>query len=280
LINNDAAARRSRTPRPQTSTRTRKASIPKNLKPTRTPPKNKPKSSSPSGKPKLIKQFDCSKGIESRSQFRTQKMAVGKCTGQKLEEIKSAFGVAYKICAAAEREVSHISKLTADRQAFYWNSYNSRRESSLGYWFGETTPLKNIKYVLTEIIRTLKAWEKAFRKGFWGKQPVFVRCKTVNAVGNPPARHLVRNTIEICPPFFKQPSFVQRAITILHEMGHWLHGSATKPRDERCSICKAVGTERRTCATETRVRFSLRKQYFEEAIRETSLLNTTRVTTR
>jgi hypothetical protein len=70
----------------------------------------------------------------------------------------------------------------------------------------------------------------------WG-QPVFVRCKKAGCVGGGPARHLLRNTIEFCRPYFKDFSESERAQTTLHEMGHWLYGIATKPRDERSSHC-------------------------------------------
>ena len=65
---------------------------------------------------------------------------------------------------------------------------------------------------------------------------MFIRRKEIEPVfGDPPARHIARNTIELMPDYFDLTP-AEQAVSLLHEMGHWAIGM-TAPRDERDDLC-------------------------------------------
>ncbi len=173
----------------------------------------------------------------SAARFRTQRRAAGSCTGRNFERARDAFFHAFELCSTARHELRWL-EARRDRQAGLWNAFHGRREASLGFWFGETVPTRgNLSYTIRRISTVLAAWNRAFEVGFRGNRPVFLRCKVAEPLaGNPAARHVARNTIELMPRFFRQAIGERRSITMLHEMGHWCIG-ATKPRDERNSLC-------------------------------------------
>ena len=72
--------------------------------------------------------------------------------------------------------------------------------------------------MLHKIDDMLTEWSMAFSGGFRDILPVFIRCKSKNGVGGGPARHIVKNTIELFPRYFDMPP-AKQSITMLHEMG-------------------------------------------------------------
>jgi acyl carrier protein len=173
----------------------------------------------------------------SAARFRTQRRAVGSCTGQRLQMVRNAYLRAFEVCGSARNELRWLEQRRG-KEATLWNAFHTRPEASLGYWFGETVPTRgNLRYTIQRIGRVIRAWTRCFDVGFRGNLPVFIRCKVAEPLaGDPAARHVARNTIELMPRFFRQAIPERRALVMLHEMGHWSIG-ATEPRDERYSLC-------------------------------------------
>ncbi len=172
----------------------------------------------------------------SDCKFRRQRRGIGKCTGEKLKRVKSAFGNAYIMVEAAKLEVRLIQK-RPDLAQVFWHGSVKFEEASLSYWFGEDYSDRKLANTLHEIEQILSEWSSAFRSGFRDVLPVFIRCKSKGPVsGNAPARHLVKNTIELMPRYFEMER-AKQVITMMHEMGH-RSTSLLRPRDERhTGIC-------------------------------------------
>jgi hypothetical protein len=166
--------------------------------------------------------------------FRRQRTAVGKCTGNKLKAVKRAYLAAYCLVEGARREINTISR-NSDA-GILWHGSVEYVEASLAYWFGADYSPAQMSRMLTRIEGILTEWSLSFCAGFRGLLPVFIRCKSVNAVGDGTlGRHLVKNTIELTPAYFNL-SRNQQTITLLHEMGH-RSTAMLKPRDERHDLC-------------------------------------------
>lgn len=166
--------------------------------------------------------------------FRRQGVGVGKCTGNKLKVVKRAYLEAYCLVEGARREVNAISRNPDAR--ILWHGSVVYKEASLAYWFGANYSPAQMNRMLTKIEGILTEWSLAFCAGFRSLLPVFIRCKSVGAVGDGTlGRHLVKNTIELTPIYFSR-SRNQQAITLLHEMGH-RSTALLKPRDERHDLC-------------------------------------------
>ena len=168
--------------------------------------------------------------------FRRQRAGIGKCTGNKLKQVKRAYLNAYCLCESALQEVRAIQRSGADAQVL-WHASTRHRSASLGYWFGENYENRQMNRMLTKIEAILAQWSLSFCSGFRGLLPVFIRCKSYNSVlgDHINARHIAANTIELMPRFFDQ-SQDGRTVIMLHEMGH-RSTALLKPRDERHSLC-------------------------------------------
>ena len=166
--------------------------------------------------------------------FRRQRVAVGKCTGNKLKAVKRAYLAAYCLVEGARREINAILRNSDAR--ILWHGSVKYEEASLAYWFGANYSPAQMNRMLTKIEGILTEWSLAFCAGFRGLLPVFIRCKSVGAVGDGTlGRHWVKNTIELTPAYFNL-SRNQQTITLLHEMGH-RSTALLKPRDERHDLC-------------------------------------------
>ncbi|MEP2103385.1 MAG: hypothetical protein ABJP02_18320 [Parasphingorhabdus sp.] len=168
------------------------------------------------------------------TKFRRQKRGVGKCTGNKLKSVMSAYSNAYYLAESARQEVLAIRQ-SLDAELLWHASYKYE-EASLAHWFGADYSPRQINRMLTKIEAILTEWSLAFCGGFRGLLPVWIRCKSKNGVGGGPARHLVANTIELFPRYFEMSQY-RRWITMLHEMGHRSTALLT-PRDERHDLCE------------------------------------------
>lgn len=169
----------------------------------------------------------------AHAKFRRQRVGVGKCTGDKLKAVKRAFSNAYFLVETARMEVAEVRR--SPDMMILWHASLKHRESSLSYWFGADYDPQQTRRMLTKIEDILSEWSKAFRSGFRGMLPVWIRCKSKNGVGGGPARHLVANTIELFPRYFNMTRS-KRCVTMLHEMGHRSTALLT-PRDERHDLC-------------------------------------------
>lgn len=116
-----------------------------------------------------------------------------------------------------------------------WHASDKHEEASLAYWFGADYSPSRTNQVLTKIESVLTEWSLAHCAGFRGLLPVWIRCKSRDNDSATPARHLVANTIELFPRYFRM-SQRKRWVTMLHEMGHRSTGLLT-PRDERHDLC-------------------------------------------
>lgn len=166
----------------------------------------------------------------TKAKFRRQRIGIGKCTGGKLKDVTRAFSFAYEMLECAKYEIRAMKRNPVDARTL-WHASREFKEASLAYWFGRDyslTMLRKIDDMLTE-------WSRAFRGGFRNRLPVFIRCKSKNGVGGGPARHIVKNTIELFPRYFDMPR-ARQSVTMLHEMGHRCE-SLLKPRDERHDLC-------------------------------------------
>ncbi|MGH1490233.1 MAG: hypothetical protein ACRBK7_12710 [Acidimicrobiales bacterium] len=170
----------------------------------------------------------------SDAKFRRQRVGAGKCTGSDLTDVRRAFAEAYMMIECAKEEVRSILRKPEDARVL-WHASLEHETSSLSYWFGENYTQKQTMEMLHHIDDILTEWSLAFCGGFRDLLPVFIRCKTKNGVGDGPARHLVKNTIELFPRYFDMVR-ARRTITMLHEMGHRCK-SLLKPRDERHDLC-------------------------------------------
>jgi len=168
------------------------------------------------------------------AKFRRQTRGVGKCTGTKLKQVTSAFGNSYFFAECARQEVAAIRRSTD--AMLLWHASYKHPEASLAYWFGADYSPSQINKMLAKIESILTEWSLAHCAGFRDLLPVWIRCKSKNGVGTGPARHLVKNTIELFPRYFEM-SQNRRTITMLHEMGHRSTGLLT-PRDERHDLCE------------------------------------------
>lgn len=171
---------------------------------------------------------------KSEAKFRRQRVGSGKCTGGKLTDVRRAFGSAYYLLEAAKEEVRAIKRNPTDARVL-WHASMENEKSALSYWFGEDYSQQETMRLLQKIDEILSAWSLAFCAGFRDLLPVFIRCKSKNGVGDGPARHLVKNTIELFPRYFDMPR-AKQTITMLHEMGHRCKSLLT-PRDERHDLC-------------------------------------------
>jgi hypothetical protein len=194
--------------------------------------------------------------LPTSGRFRTFESGVGACTGSRFKMLKRAFSEAHFVVRQALKDLDSLSEASDAERRWAWNATTEYHPewTTLGYWFGEEIghDPQGLENTLGYIHEMIARWELAFRKGFYyNGNGVFFRCKESDCLGDPPARHLTRNTIELCPPFFDDPpendverrriENEERLITVVHEMGHWLLGSATRPRDERRSFVCSGG---------------------------------------
>lgn len=170
----------------------------------------------------------------SAAKFRATKRGAGKCTGNKLRDVTSAFTSSYYFAESARQEVAAIRR--SNDAVLLWHASLEYEEASLAYWFGADYRPQQINKMLAKIERTLTEWTLAHCAGFRGLLPVWIRCKSRNGVGDGvPARHIAANTIALFPRYFNM-SQNRRLVTMLHEMGHRSVG-VLKPRDERHGLC-------------------------------------------
>jgi hypothetical protein len=170
----------------------------------------------------------------SEARFRRQRAGIGKCTGGKLTAVRRAYAFAYVMLESAKEEVRAIKRSGTDARVL-WHAYMEADEARLSHWFGENYSQQEVMTLLHKIDDMLSEWSMAFCGGFRDILPVFIRCKSKNGVGDGPARHIVKNTIELFPRYFDMPP-ARQAITMLHEMGHRCK-SLLKPRDESHDLC-------------------------------------------
>jgi len=169
-----------------------------------------------------------------QAKFRRQRVGIGKCTGDKLKDVKRAFANSYMMLECAKIEVRKIRQNPTDARIL-WHASKEFEEASLSYWFGENYSQRETMTMLHKIDDILTEWSMAYCGGFRDILPVFIRCKSKNGVGGGPARHLVKNTIELFPRYFNMTR-QRQTVTMLHEMGHRCK-SLLKPRDERHDLC-------------------------------------------
>jgi len=170
----------------------------------------------------------------TRSKFRRQRRGIGKCTGGKLKDVMRAFGSSYMMLECAKIEVRKMKSNPTDARIL-WHASHEFEEASLSNWFGENYTQGETMTMLHKIDDMLTEWSMAYCGGFRGILPIFIRCKSKNGVGGGPARHLVKNTIELFPRYFDMTR-QRQTVTMLHEMGHRCK-SLLKPRDERHHLC-------------------------------------------
>jgi hypothetical protein len=172
----------------------------------------------------------------SDAQFRRQRIGVGKLTGSELDQVRRAYGRAFLVCGSAWHELRSLQENSED-MAVLWNGSIDFANASLGFWFGESVSEDDaLRTTVSKIREVVDAWLSGFRCGFRDMLPVFIRRKAIEPVfGDPPARHIARNTIELMPDYFDLTP-AQQAVSLLHEMGHWAIG-VTAPRDERDDLC-------------------------------------------
>ena len=170
----------------------------------------------------------------TEAKFRRQRVGIGKCTGSKLKDVRRAFAFSYMMLECAKEEVRAIKRSPTDARIL-WHASQEFEEASLGYWFGENYNQRDTMTMLHKIDDMLSEWSMAYCGGFRDILPVFIRCKSKNGVGGGPARHIVKNTIELFPRYFGMEK-AKQSVTMLHEMGHRCK-SLLKPRDERHDLC-------------------------------------------
>lgn len=171
----------------------------------------------------------------SEAKFRRQARGLGKCVGEQLAQVRRAYALAYALCTAARSEIAAMQRQPENIEIL-WHASLRLERAAPAYWFGEDYEKRTIQNVALDVGEILRNWERAFIAGFRGHLPVFIRCKSVAPLfGDPPARHIAKNTIELMPSYF-QLTPAKQAITLLHEMGH--HSTAAlRPRDERHRLC-------------------------------------------
>ena len=183
--------------------------------------------------------------------FRAKVKGRAKCVGSDLDVVSLVFFEAYQRCRAAELELDYLATLDPGMMAYYWGRFDHLPESALSYWFGDNlwlpTPIPEIPGTATTfdvfgrfafVRRVVRAVGHAFRNGFRNNNKgVRIRCKSRGCAGGAGARHLKRNTITICPPFFGFEREVQ-IYALLHEMHHW-SVKPLAPRDRNNPLCES-----------------------------------------
>ncbi|MBL4685904.1 MAG: hypothetical protein JKY37_15015 [Nannocystaceae bacterium] len=178
----------------------------------------------------------------SPARFRRQEHAIGKCVGGNLQAVAEAFEAAYVICRAAELELDFFVTLSDAELLLLWEaSFDDGNNASLAYWFGAANS-PDLVSRRNWIAAVVHAVSYAFRNGFRSfYQPVFIRCKSKECVGDAIARHILINTVELCADWFEQIE-EDRVTILLHEMFH--HAiTALVPRDRNNPLCTDFGTE-------------------------------------
>lgn len=184
----------------------------------------------------LLIRFDASNFVDWK--YRRKTKGPGKCTGTTNDKVLVAFRWAYKMCRSAELELNYIANHPnlLHRRTLWGAEVNHGFNASWAYWFGTPSTFIDLDTRILVVHDYIKSWSRAFRTGFYktNKHPVYIRCKSKECIGDgTKARHLVRNTIELCNGTYFGLEPEQRAITMLHEMGHFSSGNITTPRDER-----------------------------------------------
>ena len=151
--------------------------------------------------------------------------------------VRDAFAQGFLITRFAEFQLKEIEEQPLFWQRVLWNDPTVPLTSRLSYWFGGSYE-PDFSERLAKVRKGISNWRKGFQQGFYanGIKPVYLRCKTSSCFGTR-ARHILRNTVSLCQPWFDDDNVDARTITMLHEMGHYSGGDAYHPRDERDDEC-------------------------------------------
>jgi len=171
--------------------------------------------------------------------------AYGSCNQTRRFQVRQAYNLAYRVIRAAEAEIDHLAaQVLPLNRRLLWEASEVINDNapavfqkaySLGFWFGQASA-PDFSYRVHKVQTRIRAWSRCFREGFSASGPVLILCKKKgeSCPKSIAARHIFKDTISLCPRWWTY-SAEERALTLLHEMGHYSGGDIYHPRDERSS---------------------------------------------
>lgn len=165
-------------------------------------------------------------GTEHKGQeFRRCKSGGCRCQsgtpGSDLTQISNAFKLAYQVIRSAEKELDYWNDQPKAYKGTMWQGYIEKASGSLAHWFGRTDAGR-FEERWVAVYHTIRDWSFRFRNGYIPGFPVKLKCYK-HKDPSYSASHVEPNVINLYKQFFdKSPN--QKAITLLHEMGHMSRG--------------------------------------------------------
>jgi hypothetical protein len=157
--------------------------------------------------------------------LRRSHLGVGSCSDAEFDIIRIAYRIAAQVVRAADEELRFWFEEQPtninEARAFWDFSVSGRDECSLSHWFGASdAPRFGERF--GNVYSTIKSWSYRFRHGFYGPgthRPVYFRCRQ-DRQPDYLAVHASLNVITLYGPWFDLNTPWERAVVIIHEMGH------------------------------------------------------------